>query len=830
MGMQPATILFQPRSCKAKRWRFVGSFGVGMMGVALSVVQVQAQEQKEAEGIVQSAFLSDWSNLQAHEMLTLTVLAGLGIFVVLAIVVLFSQLQRYRQNNHALEAALDEKKQELEQLEVLVTNTDTIAVIYNAQGSRADIFGGLGYVQGVPSNPDHVVQYESWLSAEAVQYLNANLDRLKASGQSFEDELQTRRGNLVYVAGRAVGEQLVLKICNLQEEKQEFAQLRQSYQHMKDNVTALKALAKAVNQPIWLRDIDNQTLWVNQACLRAMNVSSVAALQQTHALRSFLGQDVMTALDDLPANGASSLGARTLHAHDGPIEAHVVAFKKGSFEGGLVFDGRDQATDFKNISSAEKQTLDHIRSAIALFDENQKLTYYNKAYQELFHFADDLLSGQPTHSAILDAMRAARLLPEQADFRQWKATILDVASHGSEDGAEDWWYLPDGRTLRVLARPNDQGGSIWIFENISEQIDLESRYNALMRVQGETLDALREGVAVFGSDGILKLINPSFRHMWELEDDVVAQQMHVNDLLDYCRNFASDNQHWDLIKGALTGVLEKRDVFSGRFETTDHRILDYVVVPLLDGVNMVTFADVTDTVAVERALQERNMALEEASQIKSTFVEHVSYELRSPLTSVIGFAQLMGEPSTGPLNDKQKEYLNYILHSSSALLALVNDILDLATMDAGILTLDPEPMNMAETIRKAAEGLKDRLAEKNISVKARIVDSLGTIVADEKRVRQILFNLLSNAVSFSPRNTSITLDVMEDDIWVIVSVRDQGVGMKKSFWIMPLSVLKARAVLRGATDRALVWRWSRPLWNCMAAPFPFIQNPIKARQ
>jgi signal transduction histidine kinase len=688
-------------------------------------------------------------------------------------------MQRMRHYNAALETALEEKTQELEQLEILITNTDSIALVYSANAERADIFGALGYVQDVPVNPEHIVQFENWLTLSAVKSLQTQLEQLKETGQGFQQEFETRQNNTVFIQGRAAGEQIILKISNPALERQKISDLQARYDHMRDQMTALKALAKAITQPIWLKDTQNKTLWVNQACLKAMNIDSVGALQQTHALQDFLGKDVLSALGNLPANGAASLGAQVLHAHDGPLSGHVIAFKKGAFEGGLVIDDQEHATDFKNISSAEKQTLDYIQSAIALFDDNRHLTYYNKAYQDLFNLSDDLLSQKPSHSAILDAMRAGRLLPEQADFKQWKAKILDIPSKG--DCTEDWWYLPDGRTLRMLTRQNDQGGSIWIFENISDQIDLESRYNALMRVQGETLDSLREGVAVFGSDGLLKLLNPAFRNMWELEEDTVAQQIHVNDLIEYCRNFASDNKHWDLIKGTLTGVMEKRETLSGRIETSDNRVLDYLVVPLLDGVNMMTFDDVTDTVAVERVLQERNSALEEASQIKSAFVEHVSYELRSPLTSVIGFAQLLGEPTTGSLNAKQREYLDYILHSSSALLALVNDILDLATVDAGILTLDPEPMTMADTIRKAAEGLKDRLSEKNISVKARIVETLGQIVADEKRVRQILFNLLSNAVSFSPRDTTILLDVTENANWVIVSVKDQGVGMEEDY-------------------------------------------------
>ena len=117
-------------------------------------------------------------------------------------------------------------------------------------------------------------------------------------------------------------------------------------------------------------------------------------------------------------------------------------------------------------------------------------------------------------------------------------------------------------------------------------------------------------------------------------------------------------------------------------------MVDCTTVPLPDGATLVTFHDVTDSVNVERALRERNEALEDADKIKIDFVHHVSYELRSPLTNIIGFVHLLGDPATGPLAPKQREYLDYITVSTNTLLALINNILDLATIDAGRMQLN----------------------------------------------------------------------------------------------------------------------------------------------
>ena len=145
-------------------------------------------------------------------------------------------------------------------------------------------------------------------------------------------------------------------------------------------------------------------------------------------------------------------------------------------------------------------------------------------------------------------------------------------------------------------------------------------------------------------------------------------------------------------------------------------MLECMTMPLPDGATMLTFQDITDTENVERALRERNEALETADQMKVDFVHHVSYELRSPLTTIIGFAHFLSDPSTGPLTAKQAEYLDYVTKSTNALLALTNNILDLATIDAGAMKLELGPVNIGKAIEAAAEGIQDRLATDRITL------------------------------------------------------------------------------------------------------------------
>jgi signal transduction histidine kinase len=180
---------------------------------------------------------------------------------------------------------------------------------------------------------------------------------------------------------------------------------------------------------------------------------------------------------------------------------------------------------------------------------------------------------------------------------------------------------------------------------------------------------------------------------------------------------------------------------------------------------------------VERALREGNEALVEADKIKVDFVHHVSYELRSPLTNIIGFAHFLGDLATGPLNDKQREYLGYLTTSTNALLAIINNILDLATIDAGTMTLNYGPVDIRATMDAAAEGVQDRLTQGDISLNIRVAPDIGSFVADELRVRQTLFNLLANAIGFSAAGETVTLAAQRLKDAVVFSVTDHGPGI-----------------------------------------------------
>jgi signal transduction histidine kinase len=437
------------------------------------------------------------------------------------------------------------------------------------------------------------------------------------------------------------------------------------------------------------------------------------------------------------------------------------------------------------------RSFDRLATAFAVFDGNQRLAHFNQAYVDLWQLDAAWLSERPRDGEILDRLRQARSLPEKADYRDWKRNWL--AAYGSNTQKEDQWHLPDGRTLHVIADSLAEGGVTYLYENVTERLSLESRYNALIHVQSETLDMLREGVAVFAANGRLRLSNRAFAAIWRLSPALLSSAPHIDDVIFACRPLYDEPQEWERIKSAVTSIFAERRPHESQFDRPDGTVIACAALPLPDGGTLLTYNDVTDSKRVERALRERNEALETADRVKSAFVSHVSYELRTPLTNIIGFSELLANPSAGTLGDKQREYLNDIHASGQTLLAIIDDILDLATIDAGTFELKLTRVKVRAVIEAAVMGLRERLKQNGIDLKIDVEPGLDEFVADGPRVTQILYNLLANAIGFSPTGGKVLLTCRRDQDRIAFTVEDEGCGIPEEHHSVVFERFETRA-------------------------------------
>jgi signal transduction histidine kinase/HAMP domain-containing protein len=176
-------------------------------------------------------------------------------------------------------------------------------------------------------------------------------------------------------------------------------------------------------------------------------------------------------------------------------------------------------------------------------------------------------------------------------------------------------------------------------------------------------------------------------------------------------------------------------------------------------------------------IQDKTRQLEIANRHKSEFLANMSHELRTPLNAVIGFSEVLIERMFGELNPKQEEYLNDILSSGKHLLSLINDILDLSKIEAGRMELEAQAFDLPAALDNALTLIRERAARHSIRLEVHVDPLIGEVVADERKVKQVLLNLLSNAVKFTPEGGKITVSATLNGEAVGVSVADTGVGI-----------------------------------------------------
>ncbi len=435
-------------------------------------------------------------------------------------------------------------------------------------------------------------------------------------------------------------------------------------------------------------------------------------------------------------------------------------------------------TDLARHVDGHAETLDRLGTAIAIFGADKRLAFHNSAFVRLWGLSEDWLEGHPHDSEILERLRDQRLLPEQADFPAWKRQRLALYTAVIEP-REEYWHLPDGRTLREVCQPHPFGGLLFFYEDVSDRLALERSHNTLIAVQGATLDKLYEGVAVFGSDGRLKLCNPALGRIWKLSTAQLQGSPHIADVTEMVRPLLpGDVADWPKVRARMIEVVTEREAGAGRMHRPDGSVVDFAASHLPDGAMLLTYLDVTDSVDIERALRERNEALEAADQLKTTFVSNVSYELRTPLNSILGFGEILDQEYFGPINPRQREYTAGILSASRLLQNLINDILDLATIEAGVMEIASQRLVVSELLESVVHLMAEQGRQHLVTIELACgVPIDEAIEADERRLRQSLVNLVSNAIKYTLAGGTITLGADRDAAGINIWVADTGIGI-----------------------------------------------------
>lgn len=575
-------------------------------------------------------------------------------------------------------------------------------------------------------------------------------------------------------------------VFDFTESEDELSRLRKATAQAESDFAALVGLIEAAPMPMWFRGRDMRLQLVNQAYVDAVGGENAEAVvnAQTELLEAVDGKSpadqARGAYDaQQPDEGTTTAtihGARrTLRVRNQPLGREGIT--------GYAIDIEEQQQvrrEFRAFREAQRAMLDQLSVGVAQFDKDEQLVFANSPFRRLFDLADGAVQNRTPFERFLSDARDNGRTPEVRDFPEWRRDHADW--FGKPDMQEEAWPLPGGTHLRIVAQPMPDGGLVFVAEDRTESLALSATRDTLLRTRTATLDSLFEALAIFAPDGSVQLWNRSFAGTWGLTSEFLDTHPSADALIEAIgKNLAKPReakQIGDVVRAATLDRKEKE----GRLKLADGRTLRFAGVPLPDGNGLLTVLDITDSQKAEQALRERAVALEEADAVKARFLANMSYEFRTPLTTIGGYAELLKSGAAGEVSEGSEEYLDAILVAVARLTEQVENVLDLSQSEAGLLPINKEEVDLVEFLTKLVRERETAIIKAGLAL-----DLKGkrgrTVEADPRQLGRAVGNLLDNAIAGTAADGHILIEVMKpqsDSEWAVTfAIADDGAGMSE---------------------------------------------------
>ena len=628
------------------------------------------------------------------------------------------------------------------------------------------------------------------LDAADAEALAADVSAAQHAGAAFARAVRpTDSRRVLMIRGRPAPETLgdgaaLLWLFDATESEEEIGRLDRERDRLAEALDALAGLIEAAPIPMWHRAPDLRLSLVNSAYVHAVDAENAQEVIE-RGLELVEGQgpsgplaaaaaardEGEPAIRTVPATIGGE--RRTLRVVDVPLGPSGIA--------GYAIDIEEieQArADLARFAEAQRDMLDRLSAGVAQFGAGRALVFSNAAFSRLFAMRPEWLADRPEFDRVIERMREADRVPEVRDFPAWKAERRRWFL--SAQAIEEAWQLPGGAHLRIVAQPLPDGGLLMICEDRTEQVKLQSARDTLLRVRTATFNNLNEAVGVFAADGRLHLWNNRFGEVWGLEEEALARHPHVDALVSDIAGKLVNPARAGLIRELVRLATIERQSRVGRIAFADGRHFQFAAVPLPDGNALFTLLDVTDSRRIEAALRERAEALEEGDRVKSAFVSAMSYELKTPLTSIAGFAEMMAAGFAGKLEPRAEDYVRSILSATGRLGELVDQVLDLTRGAAGGFDLAREPIDMTALVRETAKATRPRAKARKLDLAVSVDARAGEVSGDRERIRQAIEHILRNAVDSTPENGRVLLHAGGDTEEAEIVVSDNGGGLSEA--------------------------------------------------
>jgi signal transduction histidine kinase len=666
-------------------------------------------------------------------------------------------------------------KQWLRTFKEVIQSTNSEWMVFDPKAQNLTLSPNLSALLSLHKKPDSFPDFLSNFTHESLHNFEPRFKVLLKEKTPFKAQLVSKSHQDTFDVGVYAfpkSNQILFMFVRPHKEQENKMEDTNQIENLSKECNTLKFLLDSLPYPAWHRDKTGQLKYCNKSYAIAMDLQPEKILEQNRLVwgnssySSAKQSSVPTLVDSLKKYLVFD-GERRLMEFFEQEDPH---FGISGYAVDLT-DLKKATSELERHTSSYREVLENLSAAIAIYGPDRRLKFFNHAYSRMFDMDENWLHTCPTLGEVLDDLRQRRTLPEHADYAAYKKNQLQMVTTILHP-FQELIHLPDERTLRKITSPHPIGGIFYIYEDLTDSLVLERKHNTQLAVQKASLDNLYEGIAVFGIDSSLRLTNAAFRRLWELTPHQTKEGLHMSDVIESCKEFFDLSKDWAVRKEKLLSMATDRIPKKKQIFRQDGTVVDFSYMPLPDGSHLMSCIDITDSYRIEKILRERNETLETADHLKSEFIANVSSHLKEPLNSILSSVEILSNQYFGNLNSHQTDHCQSILSSSQKLLKFVNNILDLARIEAGHLPLKFKEVKIKEVLQNAVNLQTPYAEEKNIKIKLKHPRDIGTFNADEERLNQVLFNLLSIAIETSPEDEKITLFCEKTDQHLILKIEN----------------------------------------------------------
>ena len=577
---------------------------------------------------------------------------------------------------------------------------------------------------------------------------------------------------------------IILSFRDISQRLDEQSKLLTMQQTKNHELEMLRILTDVSPLALWYRNANGRIQYCNLAYAGALDTTTNRVIAENRELVDHFGEVSTYELSRQALQQKKKVTIRTHVVIAGQrrfLELAEIPIPDSSQTVGYALDITEIEEIEKEMHQAQQsyaEVFNYLSTPLAIYGSDTRLEFFNSAYRTMFEHDENWLLTKPTIGEIMEHLREKRKLPEYTNFQAHKRSRVELFNTLMEP-LHEIMHQPDGVTCRLVIAPMPSGGLVYLYDNITDKLALERRYNTLTAVQKETIDHLYEGIIVFGTDYRLRLSNPAMGYIWGLKPSDRTVGLHINEVLKVVSRQFKDSRQSKAWRTNMLDVISRRNPERQRISLKRDRMLEYSYVPLPDGSHLLSFIDISDTWRFEQSLKERNQTLEREDRLKSDFISHVSYELRSPLNTIAGFSEILLNQYFGALNEKQLDYCKGISESTDRLMNLINDMVDLASIESGKLNLNYQDVQVEHLLSSVLVLVQNRANDQGLELVVENQVASDVIRIDLRRLKHGLFNLLTNAIKFTPNGGRITLGAYKSKTAgaIDIVVEDTGVGI-----------------------------------------------------